>query len=192
MTVPSSADPFKVAVDLITSKREGASDRAEALVATHAAARRSRRGRPLVDGIRAFGVSHTGNWTAYLTANRKYVGVDLELRDRPDLCGMEARLGRAVAGGDEVKVDFLTRWVLKEACLKGVGLGLLPFLHQVRLKAGPRQDPERENGRMFSASVGRIGMSAMVFDIGFALLGVAYRDRYEAPSLEFFIDGCRQ
>jgi hypothetical protein len=33
-------------------------------------------------------------------------------------------------------------------------------------------------------------MVAMALDIGFGLLGIAYRDTYEPPSLQLVIDGC--
>ncbi|MEA2755241.1 MAG: 4-phosphopantetheinyl transferase [Aliidongia sp.] len=190
MIAPLSADRFSVLVELVSSERPSPSDRATSWAAAHAAARRTRNGRPHLDGIAAFGVSHTGCWTAYILANRKYVGVDLELQLRPDVAGLERRLGRAVAGSDEVEVDFLSRWVLKEACVKGLGLRLLSTLRHVRLRTRHFPEQAREDARLFTVSIGRIGMVAMALDIGFGLLGIAYRDTYEPPSLRLVIDGC--
>jgi hypothetical protein len=189
MIAPLSSDRFSVLVELINSDRPLASDRASAWAAAHAAARRTRNGRPHLEGIGAFGVSHTGDWTAYILANRKYVGIDLELLMRPDLAGLEQRLGRVVAGDDEIEVDFLSRWVLKEACVKGLGLRLLSSLRHIRLRTRHFPDQACENMRLFTVSIGRIGMMAMAFDVGFGLLGIAYRDTYEPPSLRLVIDG---
>ena len=177
---------LSIEVDLVPSECPALSGRAAALAAAHAGARRGRGGRPLVDGIPGFGISHAGRWKAYLVASRRYVGVDLEVRDRPDLPGLAQRLGRAVAGADEIEVDFLTGWVLKEACLKALGLGLLASLRHVRLRA-----PERgcDGARSFTASVGRIGMVAMALDIGFGLLAIAYRDSDGPPCLQLRIAG---
>jgi 4'-phosphopantetheinyl transferase len=192
MIAPLSAGRFSAAIDLVSSEAPGETARSAALAGAHAAARRTARGRPYIDGIAAFGVSHTGCWTAYLVANRKYVGIDLELRDRPDLAGLERRLGPAVAGRDDVDVDFLTRWVLKEACVKGLGLALLRTLGQVRLRTRCPVEPEVHGAELFAASVGRIGMTAMALDLGFGLLGIAYRDRYESPSLALIVNGCQR
>jgi 4'-phosphopantetheinyl transferase len=192
MIAPLSAGRFSAAIDLVSSEAPDETARSAALAAAHAAARRTGRGRPHIDGIAAFGVSHTGCWTAYLVANRKYVGIDLELWDRPDLAGLKRRLGSAVAGRDDVEVDFLTRWVLKEACVKGLGLGLLRTLDQVRLRTRRPVEPEGHGVELFAASVGRIGMTAMALDLGFGLLGIAYWDRYEPPSLQLIVDGCRR
>ena len=180
---------LSIDVDVVPSACPAVSGRSAALAAAHAGARRGRGGRPLVDGIPAFGISYAGRWKAYLVASRRYVGVDLEVRDRPDLPGLAQRLGRAVAGADEVEVDFLTRWVLKEACLKALGLGLLASLRHVRLRARRMPEPGCDGTRSFTASVGRIGMVAMALDIGFGLLAIAYRDSDGPPCLQLRIAG---
>jgi hypothetical protein len=189
MIALSSTDRFSIAVDLVPSERLAAPGRPSSLAAAHAGARRGRGGRPLIDGIPAFGISYAGRWKAYLIASRRYVGVDLEVRDRPDLPGLAGRLGRQVAGADEIEVDFLTRWVLKEACLKALGLGLLASLRHVRLRARCSPDPGCGGASLFAASVGRIVMTAMALDIGFGLLAIAYRASDGPPCLQLRIDG---
>ncbi|MGB8843548.1 MAG: hypothetical protein WCC64_21035, partial [Aliidongia sp.] len=118
--------------------------------------------------------------------------IDLELWDRPDLAGLKRRLGAAVAGSDDVEVDFLTRWVLKEACVKGLGLGLLRTLDQVRLRTRRPVEPDGRGAELFTASVGRIGMTALALNLGFGLLGIAYWDRYEPPTLQLIVGGCQR
>lgn len=88
-------------------------------------------------------MSDTDEWKAYAFANRKYVGIDLETSDRDDLPNIRRRLGHIVVGEDNVEVDFLTRWVVKEACLKALGLGVWPWIRKVRLLS--RQGPEGRN-----------------------------------------------
>jgi len=190
MTARLSAEAFSVKVDLVRTDRPTAQGRPAELALAHAGAGRGRTGRPHVEGFAAFGVSHAGDWTAYLVASRKYVGIDLELTDRPDLAGLERRLGLALAGTDEIETDFLTRWVVKEACLKAVGLGLLQTLRHVRLRAMRRSDAGAGDVRLFAASIGRIGMTAMALDLGFARLAIAFQDRYEPPEIQLLIDGC--
>ncbi|WP_315755649.1 MULTISPECIES: 4'-phosphopantetheinyl transferase superfamily protein [unclassified Bradyrhizobium] len=142
------------------------------LTAIHRATRRTRSGKPYLAGVGSFSVSDTETCTAYAFADRKYVGIDLEAYDRPDLRNISRRLGHVVAGSDEVVVDFLTRWVVKEACLKALGLGLWPWIRNVRLLSRTAMEASVSMGT-FEAQVGRIPMRAITISLGQNLLGIA-------------------
>ena len=54
---------------------------------------RTRLGKPYLPGTAGFGLSDSGGVQAALYANRKYVGIDIERLDRPDLAARRHRLG---------------------------------------------------------------------------------------------------
>ena len=80
---------------------------------------RTRLGKPYLPGTAGFGLSDSGGVQAALYANRKYVGIDIERLDRPDLAARRHRLGA---------------WVARAPCAGGVpgGLGRARGLRQVR------------------------------------------------------------
>ena len=94
---------------------------------------RTRLGKPYLPGTAGFGLSDSGGVQAALYANRKYVGIDIERLDRPDLAARRHRLGAWVAQRDHVPVEFLAGWVAREACAKCVGLGLLHALPRMAI-----------------------------------------------------------
>ena len=93
---------------------------------------RTRLGKPYLPGTAGFGLSDSGGVQAALYANRKYVGIDIERLDRPDLAARRHRLGAWVARAT------MCRWSSwragsREACAKCVGLGLLHALPRMAI-----------------------------------------------------------
>ena len=93
--------------------------------------RRHTPGQAYLPGTAGFGLSDSGGVQAALYANRKYVGIDIERLDRPDLAARRHRL--AGWRRDHVPVEFLAGWVAREACAKCVGLGLLHALPRMAI-----------------------------------------------------------
>lgn len=188
MIVPSFPSLFRISLQVARSDCEFVPKKHAAFVALHAQARRTSRGRPYIDEVSALSVSYAEGWRAYLTATRKYVGVDLEVWAREDLTGLDKRLGPVVTRGDIVQVGFLTSWVLKEACLKAVGLGLLPALYDVKIQAEHLPSASMPGARLFTLSFRKTEMTAMVFDLGHCLLGFAYKASYGPPQLDLAVE----
>lgn len=120
MTVPSSSFDVTVALGALDPALSGR-------------AARTRLGKPYLPGLAGFGVSDSAGMQARLYANRKYVGIDIEHLDRPDLAVRQQRLAAWLARRDRVVVDFLAGWVAREACAKSVGLGLLHALPRLSI-----------------------------------------------------------
>ena len=149
------------------------------------ASRRRRRparlGKPYLPGTAGFGLSDSGGVQAALYANRKYVGIDIERLDRPDLAARRHRLGAWVARRDHVPVEFLAGWVAREACAKCVGLGLLHALPRMaiawtrQVAGGGAVDIGLDfAGRRFVARCARLdGL----------MLGLCYRGDYGPPRI---------
>lgn len=171
MTAPSST--FDVTVVL------GPPDPVLAGQTARALALRTRLGKPYLPGLAGFGVSHSAGVQARLYANRKYVGIDIEHLDRPDLAARQRRLAAWLARRDLVAVDFLAGWVAREACAKSVGLGLLHALPRLSI-AWVRpcgQDGTQEIGLVLS----RWRFVARCERVGRVLLCVCYRQDYGQP-----------
>lgn len=178
-----------VIVDVVRREQAPADERGNRLAAAHLTARRTSRGKPCIKGVGSFSVSDTDEWKAYAFANRKYVGIDLEACDRDDLPNISRRLGHIVVGDDSVEVDFLTSWVVKEACLKALGLGVWPWIREVRLLS--RQGPEGTHPGVtaFETSIGRIRMRAVTMEVGPCLLGIAFTTSIELDAIRLHHDG---
>lgn len=144
-------------------------------------ARRTRLGKPYLPGLAGFGVSDSAGTQARLYANRKYVGIDIEHLDRPDLAARQHRLAAWLARRDLVVVDFLAGWVAREACAKSVGLGLLHALPRLSITwARPLDQGEaQEIGLVF----GRWRFVARCERVGRVLLCVCYRQEYGKPRI---------
>ncbi|WZB75411.1 4'-phosphopantetheinyl transferase superfamily protein [Achromobacter insuavis] len=116
-------------------------------------ARRTRLGKPYLPGLAGFGVSDSSGTQARLYANRKYVGIDIEHLDRPDLAARQHRLAAWLARRDLVVVDFLAGWVAREACAKSVGLGLLHALPRLSITwARPLDQAGRKRSAWYLAA----------------------------------------
>ena len=141
---------------------------------------RTRLGKPYLPGTAGFGLSDSGGVQAALYANRKYVGIDIERLDRPDLAARRHRLGAWVARRDHVPVEFLAGWVAREACAKCVGLAACSAAHGDRLDAAGRRRGGAVDigldfaGRRFVARCTRLdGL----------MLGLCYREDYGPPRI---------
>lgn len=90
-----------------------------------------------------FNVSHAGGFALIALARRGAVGVDIE-RHMPDLdgAGLESQVlspsERALAVHEQP--EFHERWVVKEAVLKSLGLGVAEHLQQVSVRRSPSGD----------------------------------------------------
>ncbi|WP_336235993.1 hypothetical protein [Achromobacter dolens] len=148
---------------------------------------RTRLGKPYLPGLAGFGVSHSAGVQARLYANRKYVGIDIEHLDRPDLAARQRRLAAWLARRDLVVVDFLAGWVAREACAKSVGLGLLHALPRLSIAwARPcGQDGAQEIGLVLS----RWRFVARCERVGRVLLCVGYREEYGKPAISLLQPG---
>jgi hypothetical protein len=117
--------------------------------------------------------------------------VDREGRRR----GIEAGVREGQLLGDtidrkrEMRGPLCAHRVVKEACLKALGLGLWPWIRKVRLRACHSPRTTNPNVKAFAASIGRIGMIAVTVDIEPCLLGIAYRASYELGSIQLHLDG---
>ena len=125
---------------------------------------RTRLGKPYLPGTAGFGLSDSGGVQAAPYANRKYVGIDIERLDRPDLAARRHRLGAWVARRDHVPVEFLAGWVAREACAKCVGLGLLHALPRMAI-AWTRQVAEGR-GRGHRAGLRRPALRSALHPAG--------------------------
>lgn len=168
MTVPSSNFDVTVvlgALDPVLSRR----------------AARTRLGKPYLPGLAGFSVSDSSGMQARLYANRKYVGIDIEALDRPDLAARQHRLAAWLARRDRVVVDFLAGWVAREACAKSVGLGLLHALPRLSITWARPLDRggSEEIGLVFS----RWRFVARCERVGRLLLCVCYRHEYGKPRI---------
>ncbi|WP_241055259.1 hypothetical protein [Achromobacter xylosoxidans] len=143
-------------------------------------AARTRLGKPYLPGLAGFGVSDSSGMQARLYANRKYVGIDIEHLDRPDLAARQHRLAAWLARRDRVVVDFLAGWVAREACAKSMGLGLLHALPRLSITgARPLGQGGAEIGLVFS----RWRFVARCEQVGRVLLCVCYRQEYGKPRI---------
>ncbi|WP_368930828.1 hypothetical protein [Achromobacter xylosoxidans] len=168
MTVPSSN--FDVTVVL------GALDPAPS-----GRAARTRLGKPYLPGLAGFGVSDSSGMQARLYANRKYVGIDIEHLDRPDLAARQQRLAAWLARRDRVAVDFLVGWVAREACAKSVGLGLLHALPRLSIIGARPLD--RGGAQEIGLAFSRWKFVARCERVGRVLLCVCYRQEYGKPRI---------
>lgn len=168
MTVPSSN--FDVTVVL------GALDPAPS-----GRAARTRLGKPYLPGLAGFGVSDSSGMQARLYANRKYVGIDIEHLDRPDLAARQQRLAAWLARRDRVAVDFLAGWVAREACAKSVGLGLLHALPRLSIIGARPLD--RGGAQEIGLAFSRWKFVARCERVGRVLLCVCYRQEYGKPRI---------
>lgn len=168
MTVPSSN--FDVTVVL------GALDPAPS-----GRAARTRLGKPYLPGLAGFGVSDSSGMQARLYANRKYVGIDIEHLDRPDLAVRQQRLAAWLARRDRVAVDFLAGWVAREACAKSVGLGLLHALPRLSIIGARPLD--RGGAQEIGLAFSRWKFVARCERVGRVLLCVCYRQEYGKPRI---------
>lgn len=168
MTVPSSN--FDVTVVL------GALDPAPS-----GRAARTRLGKPYLPGLAGFGVSDSSGMQARLYANRKYVGIDIEHLDRPDLAARQQRLAAWLARRDRVAVDFLAGWVAREACAKSVGLGLLHALPRLSIIGARPLD--RGGAQEIGLAFSRWKFVARCERVGRVLLCVCYRQEYGRPRI---------
>ncbi|MEB6662514.1 hypothetical protein MXL91_13770 [Achromobacter ruhlandii] len=179
MTAPSSTFDVTVVLGPSAPVLAGRTARAPTL--------RTRLGKPYLPGLAGFGVSHSAGVQARLYANRKYVGIDIEHLDRPDLAARQRRLAAWLARRDLVAVDFLAGWVAREACAKSVGLGLLHALPRLSI-AWVRpcgQDGTQEIGLVLS----RWRFVARCERVGRVLLCVCYRQDYGQPALSLLRPG---
>ncbi|MFY3308758.1 hypothetical protein [Achromobacter ruhlandii] len=179
MTAPSSTFDVTVVLGPPAPVLAGRTARAPTL--------RTRLGKPYLPGLAGFGVSHSAGVQARLYANRKYVGIDIEHLDRPDLAARQRRLAAWLARRDLVAVDFLAGWVAREACAKSVGLGLLHALPRLSI-AWVRpcgQDGTQEIGLVLS----RWRFVARCERVGRVLLCVCYRQDYGQPALSLLRPG---
>lgn len=144
-------------------------------------AARTQLGKPYLSGLAGFGVSDSCGMQARLYANRKYVGIDIEHLDRPDLMARQRRLAGWLARRDHVAVDFLAGWVAREACAKSVGLGLLHALPRMSITWTRPLGPggTEEIGLVFS----RWRFVARCERLGRVLLCVCYRQEYGKPRI---------
>ncbi|MGB3821120.1 4'-phosphopantetheinyl transferase family protein [Achromobacter pulmonis] len=144
-------------------------------------AARTKLGKPYQSGLAGFGVSDSCGIQARLYANRKYVGIDIEHLDRPDMAVRQQRLSAWLARRDRVTVDFLAGWVAREACAKSVGLGLLHALPRLSItwKRPLEQPGQEEIGLTFS----RWRFVARCERVGRVLLCVCYRAEYGKPRI---------
>ncbi|WP_353631147.1 4'-phosphopantetheinyl transferase superfamily protein [Achromobacter xylosoxidans] len=167
MTVPLSSFDVTVALGALDPALSGR-------------AARTRLGKPYLPGLAGFGVSDSAGMQARLYANRKYVGIDIEHLDRPDLAVRQQRLAAWLARRDRVVVDFLAGWVAREACAKSVGLGLLHALPRLSITgARPLGLGGAEIGLVFS----RWSFVARCERVGRVLLCVCYRQEYGRPRI---------
>ena len=143
---------------------------------------RTRLGKPYLPGTAGFGLSDSGGVQAALYANRKYVGIDIERLDRPDLAARRLRLGAWVARRDHVPVEFLAGWVAREACAKCVGLGLLHALPRMAI-AWTRQVAEGGGAVDIGLDFAGRGFVARCARLDGLMLGLCYREDYGPPRI---------
>lgn len=98
------------------------------------------------DGGLDFNASHAGGFALIALAARGSVGVDIERRD-PGLDGaslepvVASPLERRLPAGQ--RPEFFERWVVKEAVLKAMGLGVAQHLQDVSVLAPPSTETRR-------------------------------------------------
>ncbi|MCY0388965.1 4'-phosphopantetheinyl transferase superfamily protein [Robbsia sp. Bb-Pol-6] len=147
-----------------------------ALRSMKSSAKRTALGKPYLSQIPCFGFSDTARVQAYLLANRKYVGIDLESSRRDDLARRASRLAPLLNRKDEIEEEFLTLWVAKEACAKCVGLGLLQALPHMRVVRSERS--EEQAGKQLLMRFGERHFVVQLFRIEDMLVGLCYRRCY--------------
>lgn len=157
-------------------------------VDTARAPARTRLGKPYLPGMVGFGLSDSGGTQAALYANRKYVGIDIERLDRPDLPARQRRLEDWVARRDRVPVEFLAGWVAREACAKCVGIGLLHALPRMGVQ-WVRRAVDMDGGAAVTDALD-IGLDlagrryvARCARLEGVMLGLCYREDYGPPRI---------
>lgn len=141
----------------------------------------TRLGRPYLSGVKGFSMSSSRGVQSYLYANRKYVGIDIEHVDRPDLQLRRRRMESWLSQRDHVQVDFLSGWVAREACAKSMGLGLLHVLHKLSIiRVHPVPCTSAEYILIVYNGLHFITYCARVDNI---VIGICYRQEYPSPRI---------
>lgn len=183
MTEPSSE--FRVRILLFAETRNEAPDTAHALGrrmhALKVAARRTSLGKPYIPGTGCFGYSDCNRMQGYFFSNKKYVGMDLEDSQRPDLRVRQRSLHAMVSRIDLASADFLPLWVAKESSAKAIGIGMRDGLKKLTLLEPSR--PLGDSESVFHLGYAGQRMESRVRVLGKHLMAISYLSRYGVPDI---------